>query len=100
MLQIGSSTATALHVRVFAANEARDVASLSGLDFEVRKDLDGRPVIEVHLTPEKGAGKQPRSKHRPCAVVSPYDRMSRKSSHLMDTQGRTGTTKLLHQRDP
>ena len=46
--------ATALHVWVFAANEARDAASLSGLDFKVHRDLDGRPAVEVHLPPRKG----------------------------------------------
>ena len=45
--------ATALHVRVFAPNEARNATSLGGLDFVVRGDLDGKPLIEVHLPAEK-----------------------------------------------
>ena len=45
-------TATALAVRVFAANEARNAPSLASLDLVVREDLISRPVIEVHLTHE------------------------------------------------
>ena len=85
-------TATAPHVRVFAANEARSATSLSGLDFVVRGDLHGKPLIEVHLTPENDAGTKPASKPRPCAVVSPYNPnvVEIQYSPLTDTVVRTG----------
>ena len=58
---------------MFAANEARNATSLAGLDFVVRGDLDGKPLIEVHLTPEEDGKPEPGPEPRPCAVISLYD---------------------------